>query len=106
MEAFIDKGYTRTVLEVLNDIEVYMKVVVLSDISRNGKKMANWALATKQNKESQWTWSPHRVPTKQNLKVWRDCLRGTFVKGINDLLEPVTEYQLNCYGHTAFPPFN
>ena len=28
------------------------------------------------------------------------------MKGINDLLEPVTETQPNCYGQIAFPSFN
>ena len=45
MEAFIDKGYSSTVLTVLNDIHVYMRVLVLSDISiNNGKQISNWAL--------------------------------------------------------------
>ena len=34
MEAFIDKGYTSSVLEVLNDIRVYMRVMALSEISQ------------------------------------------------------------------------
>ena len=28
------------------------------------------------------------------------------MKGINDLLEPVTESQPNCYGYIAFHPFH
>ena len=66
--------------------------------------MVNWALAVKPNMNSQWYWPPRRAPTKS--KVWRDCLRGTFMKGVNDLLEPVTETQPNCYGHITFRQFN
>ena len=39
MEKFIDMGYNKSVLEVLNDIRVYMQVSVLSDMSKNGNKM-------------------------------------------------------------------
>ena len=39
MEKFIDKGYNKSVLEILNDIRVYMKVIVVSDLSINGNKM-------------------------------------------------------------------
>ena len=40
MEAFIDKGYNITVLEVLNDVRVHMQVLVLSYISKNSRHMA------------------------------------------------------------------
>ena len=106
MEALIDKGYNTSVLEVLNDVRVYMKVTVLSDISQDGRHMAKWALAGQQNRSSQWSWPPRRVPTQQNLKVWRDCLRGTFMQGINGLLEQVTTITPNCTGYTAYPLFN
>ena len=38
IEAFVDKVYSSVVLEVLNNIRVYMKVVVLSDIKKSGGK--------------------------------------------------------------------
>ena len=79
MENFIDKGYNKSVLEVLNDIRVYMQVSVVSDMSKNGNKMEKWALSAEVNPQSQWTWPPRRTPTRQNMKVWRDCLRGTFI---------------------------
>ena len=55
MEAFIDKGYNNAVLEVLNDIRVYMIVVVLSDKKNSSNKMENWVLAAKQYRDSQWS---------------------------------------------------
>ena len=105
MEALIDKGYDTFGLEVLNDVRVYMQVIVLSDISKERRHMAKWALAGQQNSRSQWSWPPRRVPTQQNLKVWRDCLRGTFMQGINGLLEQITAITPNCTGHTAYPLF-
>ena len=83
-----------------------MQVLVLSDISKNSRHMATWALAGQQNRHSQWSWPPHRVPTQHNLKVWRDCLRGTFMQGINGLLQQVTDLTPNCLGHTAYPLFD
>ena len=32
MKKFIDKGYNKSVLEILNDIRVYMQVIVVSDL--------------------------------------------------------------------------
>ena len=34
MESFIDKGYSKAVLETLNNVRIYMKVIVLSDMSK------------------------------------------------------------------------
>ena len=106
MEAFIDKGYPISVLKVLNDVRVYMQVMVLSDISNNGIKMSQWAIEARKNPNSQWSWPPRRVPTSQNLKVWRDCLRGTFMNGVDDLLEPICNTPGNYSGHSAYPLFN
>ena len=83
-----------------------MRVAVLSEISNNGCKMGKWALEAESYRDSQWSWLPRRAPTRQNLKVWRDCLRGTFMKGIDDLLDPVIGTLHNCIGNTAFTPFN
>ena len=47
MEAFIDKGYNSAVLAVLNDIRVYMKVVVLSDIKKEWKQNGKLGLGGK-----------------------------------------------------------
>ena len=55
MEKFIDMGYNKSVLEVLNDIRVYMQVSVVSDMSKNGNKMEKWALSADVNPQSQWT---------------------------------------------------
>ena len=45
MENFIDKGYSTSILTVLNDVRVFMKVVVLSDIlTYQGTKMSHWVL--------------------------------------------------------------
>ena len=45
MEAFIDTGYPAAVLAVLNNVRIFMQVVVLSDTSKlNHEKNANWAL--------------------------------------------------------------
>ena len=68
--------------------------------------MANWALAAEQKRDSKWSWPPRRVPTRQNKKVWRDCICGTFIKGLDDLLDPVTRAKHNCVGYTSFLPFN
>ena len=83
-----------------------MQVSVVSDISKNGNKMEKWALSADVNPQSQWTWPPRRTPTRQNMKVWRDCLRGTFMKGLDDLMQPVIETNQNCYRQVAFPAFN
>ena len=40
------------------------------------------------------------------MKVWRDCLRGTFMKGVSDIIQPVTSTHQNTYGHTSYPTFN
>ena len=90
MESFIDKGYTLSTLTVLNDVRIYMKVIVLSDmLTERGNKMAQWALRGEANMHHKWVWPQRRIPTSQNLKVWRDCLRGTFMKGIDDVLRPL-----------------
>ena len=45
MDAFIDKGYLAVVLAVLNNVRIFMHVVVLSDMSKlDGARIANWAL--------------------------------------------------------------
>ena len=50
MEAFVDKGYTRSVLTVLNNVRVYMKVVVLNNITiQDGTKMIPWAIYSEIN---------------------------------------------------------
>ena len=38
MEAFIDKGYPATILAVLNNVRIFMQVVVLSDRSKLNEK--------------------------------------------------------------------
>ena len=53
MEEFIGKRYNKSVLEILNDIRVYMKVIVVSDLSMNGNKMDQWALSAETNPNSQ-----------------------------------------------------
>ena len=106
MKKFIDKGYSTSVLEALNDILVYMKVVALSVISKGGVKMAKRAMATEVNVHIQLSWPPRRSPTLQNIKLWQDCLHGTLMKGIDDLLQPVIGVTHNCFGHLAHPAFN
>ena len=92
MEKFVDKGYPVDVLIVLNDVRVYMKVIVLSGITSNqGRKMAQWAMQCEVNLYHKWVWSPRRRPTSQNMKVWRDCIRGTFMKRTDDLLLPILD---------------
>lgn len=105
IEAFIDEGYPTTVLEVLNNIRVYMKVAVLSDTSKhNGIKLVNWVLRSEEIINHKWKWSPTCAPTTQNMKAWRDCLRGTFMKGINDIMEP-TASSRNIVDHIVYPLF-
>ena len=106
MEKFIDRGYNKAVLEVINDIRVFMKVTTLSNISKGGKKMTKWAMAAEVNRNYQWSWPARRHPTSQNMKVWRDCLRGTFMMGIDDLLHPVINCPQNSYGQLAYSTFN
>ena len=90
MESFIDQGYSLPTLTVLNDVRIYMKVIVISDmLTERGTKMAQWAISGDSNMHHQWVWPQRRIPTRQNLKVWRDCLRGTFMKGIDDVLRPL-----------------
>ena len=90
MESFIDKGYPLPTLIVFNDVRVYMKVMVLSDmLTERGNKMAKWALHGDANIHHKWVWPQRRMPTSQNLKVWRDFLRDTFMKGIDDVLHPL-----------------
>ena len=72
MEHCIGMGYNKSVLEVINDDRVYMRVIVLSNIIKRGNKMAKWALVAKVNNNSQWSWPPRRKPTQQNMKVGRD----------------------------------
>ena len=62
MEKFIDQGYGTHTLEILNDIRVYMRVVVLSDICTQGSRMSKWALAAHQNICNQWQWPPREFP--------------------------------------------
>ena len=64
MEDFIDRGYNTAVLDVLNDIRVYMRVTVQSEISNNGYKMAKWALEAEQKRDSQWSRPPRSAPTR------------------------------------------
>ena len=40
MRKFIDQGYNKSVLEVLNDIWIHMKDIFLSDVRKSGNKMA------------------------------------------------------------------
>ena len=59
IEAFIEKGYPLPVLKVLNNIWIYMKVLVLSDTSKhNGLKISNWALRSEVNATHEWDWPP------------------------------------------------
>ena len=83
-----------------------MQVVVISDISKGRRKISKWALAGEVNVHSQWSLPPRRKPTAQNIKLWRDCLLGTCMKGIDDLLHPVTDVLYNCFGISAHPPFH
>jgi len=107
MEGFIAKGYPTPILAVLNDIRVYMKIVVLSDIlTCQGRKMSQWALKGEVNRYHTWVWPPRRVPTGQNLKVWRDCLRGTFMKGIDDVIYPLLGDVTEPSSILAHPKFN
>ena len=47
-ELFIDTGYSASVTEVLNNIQVYMKVILLRDMSTEcGTKMDQWGLQAK-----------------------------------------------------------
>ena len=81
MEEFIDKGYSSKMLEVLNSINIHMKVVVLSEISKyNYSKMAQWAIKEIPNRNSRWIYTQRWTPTPHNLKVWRDCIRRAFMK--------------------------
>ena len=61
MEKFVDKGCNKAVLEVLNDSRVYMKVIVLSNISKSGNKIAKCTLVAKFNTHSQWSCPPRRT---------------------------------------------
>ena len=66
-----------------------MKVLVLSDISiDNGKQIANWELRSEVNSSHKWDWPSRQISTTQSMKVWRDSIRGTFMKGINEILVP------------------
>ena len=94
------------VLTVLNDVRVYTRVTVLYDISSKRTNLEIWTISAEQNRDSIWAWPPRRVPTQQNQKVWRDCLQGTLMKGIDDLLNPVIRTQHNCVGHSFFLPFD
>ena len=50
MEAFVNKGYTSSVLTVLNNVRVYMKVVVLNNVTiQDGTKMIPWAIYSEIN---------------------------------------------------------
>ena len=70
-DTFIDKGYHLKNIEVLNNVRIYMKVIVLNDITKNeGTKMVRRAINSETNMEYKWAWSPHRNPTSQNKKVW------------------------------------
>ena len=107
MEAFIDKGYPTSLLEVLNNGRVYMKVILLSDISKmDGIKMTQWALRAGPNENFKWVWTDRRLPTSQNKKLWRDFLRRTFMKGMDELLRSVHGTLDNIYGLLAFPLFD
>ena len=45
MEQFIDKEYSSKTLEVLNNIRIYMKVVVLSDMNKHNRtNITQWAI--------------------------------------------------------------
>ena len=68
MESFISKGYTGKILKVLNNVRIYMKVVVLSNITKDdGKPMASWTLRSEINKCYSWDRPSRRVPKFQNL---------------------------------------
>ena len=61
MEAFIDKGYPAAVLEVLNNVRIYMKIIVLSDmIKLSGERISKWALRSEVNGANKWKWPPRR----------------------------------------------
>ena len=45
MEKFVDKDYSSVALDVLNSMRVYLKLAVISDMSKyNGIKMVSWDL--------------------------------------------------------------
>ena len=50
MDQFIDKEYPTKTLAVLNNVRIYVRVVVLIDISiQDGTNMAKWALQAEKN---------------------------------------------------------
>ena len=68
--------------------------------------MSQWALRAEENNRHKWKWPSRRVPTSQNMKVWRDYLRGTFMKGIDDILVPITTEVDNIRDQIAHPLFD
>ena len=77
IEGFIDNGYPTPIFAVLNDIRVYMKMVVLSDIlTYQGNKMSKWALQGEVNRYHTWVWPPRRVPTVQTSKFGATALEA------------------------------
>ena len=63
MEAFIDKRYHAVVLEVLNNIRIYMQVTDLSNLSKlNGAQLSSWALWSEVNTNNKWKRPPPVVP--------------------------------------------
>ena len=50
MEQFIDKGYPTKTLAVLNNVRIYVRVIVLIDISIQDRiNMAKWDLQAEKN---------------------------------------------------------
>ena len=77
--------------------------MVYHNINGNsGTKIANWALKSEIYLTHLWNWPYMRVPITQHMKVWRDYIRGTFVKGINDIMEPAG----NLKDFTVHPLFH
>ena len=81
MDKVCASSYPSHILERLNDVHLWLKVSMLSDmVNQEGTQLEEWALYSPP-KERMLQWLKRRQPLASNLKLWCDTLRQEFCAG-------------------------
>ena len=92
MAAFIDNGYRKTQLQILNECRKVLQVNTLSEItSADGAYLEHWAWTGTSNQEplNDYQW-PRPAPLKpRHWQIWQQAVQATFLQ-----LSQTTEHKL------------
>ena len=83
MEKICQDNRPTYILERLNDVMLFLKVLRLSDIVHpNGSDIEHWALYSPPA-DTSVIWPKRRQPLEENMKLWRDTIK-TYFCGMNE----------------------